>query len=47
MIMEASVLVAGVTKKVYLTQPRDKPAVAKILSALGSSSENFYLSACT
>lgn len=42
MIVEASVLVAGVVKNVNLTQPRDKPTVATILSALGSSFENFY-----
>jgi transposase len=47
MIMEASVFVAGVTKNVNLTQPGDRPTVAKILSALGSSSENFYSSVCT
>jgi transposase len=47
MIMEASVLVAGVIQNVNLTQPGDRPTVAKILSALGSSSENFYTAACT
>jgi hypothetical protein len=42
MIMEANVLVAGVTKNVNLPQPRDKLTVSTILSALGNSFENFY-----
>jgi transposase len=47
MIMEASVFVAGVSKNVHLTQPRDGPTVATILSALGRSSEKFYTPAWT